>query len=257
MNELDEIDIDVNSKKDEKKHMLSYVEEDYIPIQKNTRLFKFILYSSKIEIKANSLMKMIYTTSLFEIFLWIVGFLLFMESPGDLYLIWVLIVHLFKGILGLSVLNKIPKTYEIIENISKNPNFDEDKIMDLITIQIRETFIDRWSQNKKIFLYYLITTLFSLLVDIIIFIVEVAIFGNRNKFIMETSLLTITFVFIGNLLIKLASDIVYFLWFITLRFSLPDYMVNPIKNAIIGSIIELKDTASRLFRKQQNESDVT
>jgi hypothetical protein len=199
MNELNEIDLDLNSKKDEKKHMLSYIEDDYVPIQKNTRLFKFILYSSKIEIKANSLIKMIYTTSLFEIFLWIVGFLLFMEAPGDLYLIWVLIVHLGKGILGLVVLNKIPKTYEIIENLSKNPNFDEDKIMDLITIQIRESFIDRWSQNKRIFLYYMITTAFSLLIDLVIFIVEIAIFGNRNMFIMQTSLLTITFVFIGNI----------------------------------------------------------
>jgi hypothetical protein len=199
MNELNEIDIGISNKKDEQRQMLSYVEDDYVPIQKNTRLFKFILYSSKIEIKTNSLIKMIYTTSLFEIFLWIVGFLLFMEAPGDLYLIWVLIVHLGKGILGIVVLNRLPKTYEIIENLSKNPNFEESKIMDMINTQIRETFIDKWNQNKRVFLFYLIATLVSLLIDIVIFIVEIFVFGNRDSFIMQTSLLTISFVFIGNI----------------------------------------------------------
>ena len=122
-----------------------------------------------------------------------------MEAPGDLYLIWVLIVHLGKGILGIVVLNRLPKTYEIIENLSKNPNFDESKIMDMINTQIRETFIERWNQNKRVFLYYLIATLLSLLIDIVIFIVEIFVFGNRDSFIMQTSLLTITFVFIGKI----------------------------------------------------------
>jgi hypothetical protein len=199
MNELNEIDIELNSKKDENKNMLSYIEEEYVPIQKNTKLFKFILYSSKLEIKVNSLVKLIYTTSLLEIFLWIVGFLLFIEAPGEFYLIWVLAIHIAKGVLGLYLLNKMPKTYEIIENLSKTNNLDESKLMDLIITQVRETFVNRWNQNKKIFLLYLISTLLSLLVDVIIFITQVALFGNRHKFIMETILLTITFVFIGTL----------------------------------------------------------
>jgi hypothetical protein len=197
MKELNEIDIDFNSKKDEDKHMLSYV-EDYLPIQKNTKLFKFILYSSKFEIKINSLVKLIYTTSLFEVFLWIVGFLLFMEAPGELYLIWVLVIHIAKGVLGLYLLNKMPKTYEIIENLSKSNNLEENNLVDLISVQVKDTFVNRWNENKKILLLYLIATISSLFIDIIIFIVQIALFGNRQKFIMETILLTITFVFIGN-----------------------------------------------------------
>jgi hypothetical protein len=200
MNELKEIDLEGldNTKKDEGKRMLSFSMDDYQPIQKNSRLFKFILYTSKVEIKSNSLMKLIYNTSLFEIFLWIIGFLMFMVIPSKLYLIWVLISHLFKGILGLILLNQLPKTWEILENIAKNPNFEEDKIMDLIQTQIKETFLERWTVNRRKLLMYLIATIVSLVVDLVIFIVQICLFGNPDYFLMEASFLTIVFVFISN-----------------------------------------------------------
>jgi hypothetical protein len=200
MNELNEIDLEGldNTKKDEGRTKLDMSGDEYQPIQKNSRLFKFILYTSKVEIKSNSLIKLIYNTSLFEVFLWIVGFLMFMVAPGKLYLIWVLIGHLVKGILGLLLLSQIPKTYEIIENLAKNPNFEEDKIMDLINTQIRETFLERWTQNRRKLLMYLIATIFSLLVDLVIFIVQICLFGNPNYFLMEATFLSIVFVFIGK-----------------------------------------------------------
>jgi len=41
--------------------------EDTEPIQKDGKLFKFILYTTKVEIKFNSLIKLIYNTSIMEI----------------------------------------------------------------------------------------------------------------------------------------------------------------------------------------------
>jgi hypothetical protein len=196
-------DIDLRSfsidKKDEDRRMLDYsIAEDYVPIQKNSRLFKFILYTSKFEIKSNSLIKMIYTTSLCEFALWIIGLLIFLSSPRSLYLIWVLIIHIAKSILGFILLHSMPKTYEIIENVAKNPNFEEDKIIDLIQSQIRETFVQRWTDNKHKLLSYLISTIISFIIDIVIFIVQICVFGNPSWFLMQTSLLLIMLVFIGN-----------------------------------------------------------
>ena len=200
---MTDIDIDLRSfsvdKKDEDRRMLDYsMVDDYVPIQKNSRLFKFILYTSKVEIKSNSLIKMIYTTSLCEFSLWLVGLLIFLSSPKNLFLIWVLIIHVAKSILGLVLLNSMPKTYEIIENVAKNPNFEEDKIIDLIQSQIRETFVQRWTENKRKLLFYLLCTVFSFITDIVIFIVQIYVFGNPSWFLMETSLLLIILVFIGN-----------------------------------------------------------
>lgn len=201
MNDMDD-QIDMRSfegGKNEHKRMLDdSMMDDYSPIQKNSRLFKFILYTSKVEIKSNSLMKMIYSTSLFELALWVVGLLLFITSPSNMYLIWVLIIHLVKAILGLILLNAMPKTYEIIENLARNPNFEEEKIMELITAQVRETFMERWTQNKNKLLWYLIANIFCLIVDIVIFIVQVVIFGRDEWFLMQTSLLFIIIVFISK-----------------------------------------------------------
>lgn len=199
---MNDNDIDLrsfsNEQKNEEMRMLDFsMSEDYYPIQKNSRLFKFMLYTSKVEIKSNSLIKMIYTTSLFEFALWIVGLLLFLSSPKNLYLIWVLVTHIAKSILGFILLGNMPKTYEIIENVAKNPNFEEEKIIDLIQSQIRETFVQRWADNKNRLLLYLICTLISLLVDLIIFIVQIRVFGNDSWFLMQTSLLFIILVFIG------------------------------------------------------------
>jgi len=203
MVDLDPVDLRSldQGKNNEIKRMLDdSIMDEYIPIHKNSKLFKFILYTTKIEIKSNSLTRLIYSTSLFEFALWIVGLLMFISSPGNMYLIWVLIIHPVKACFGFSLLKNIPKTYEIIENLTKNPNFEEDKIMELISTQIRETFLEKWTQNKMKLLWYLISTIIALLVDIVIFIVQVIIFGNPKWFLMQTSLLFIIILFISKFL---------------------------------------------------------
>ena len=86
------------------------VSQDFQPIQKDGKLFKFILYTTKVEIKFNSLIRLIYNTSILEIALWVLGFTLFVASPKDMYLIWILIVHIAKGILGMILLRRMPKS---------------------------------------------------------------------------------------------------------------------------------------------------
>jgi hypothetical protein len=101
---------------------------------------------------------MIYSTSLFEIALWFIGFLLFVASPANMYLIWILIIHILKCVLGIVILSAMPKTWEIIENIAKTPQFNEEKITDILQAHIRETFMDRWTENRRKLLLYLIST---------------------------------------------------------------------------------------------------
>lgn len=210
--------------------------QDYEPIQKDAKLFKFILNTTKIEIKFNSLIRLIYNTSLFDISLWVLGFLLFIASPKDMYLIWFLAVHIGKAITGLYLLDKIPKTYEILENIAKNPNVDENKIIDLLKKELKDSFLKKWDENKKKFLAYLIGTCICLLIDFIIFIVQVAAFGKEEWLLMQTCMLFTILVFIVN-------DVVYFLWFFTLEFTFAPEILQPIKKAIFGSVGELMQLA--------------
>ncbi len=173
------------------------ISDDYKPIQKNTKLLKFILYTTKVEIKANSFMRMIYGTSILEILLWFVGFLLFCSSPKTYYLIWVVIFHVGRGILGIILIINFPKTYEILENLSKNPNFEEYRILDMVQIQLKDTFANRFAENKTKLVTYLIFSCLCLVIDFIIFWVQM--FNNNcNYALMQVSFMFIISVFLGK-----------------------------------------------------------
>lgn len=194
-------DIDLGTfenKKDEDRCMLDSMYDDYVPIQKNSKLFKFLLYTTKVEIKSNSLIKMIYNTSLYEMGIWIVGLLLFIASPSQLFYVWFLILHVPRSVLGFVLLSNMPKTFEIIENVAKNPNFEEDKIITMLQAQIRESFIVRWTDNRMKFLIYLISTLVCTLIDLIMLIVMIAIFGNNNYVLLEICMLFVAVALIGK-----------------------------------------------------------
>ena len=223
------------------------VSENFQPIQKDGKLFKFILYTTKVEIKFNSLIRLIFNTSIFEISLWIVGFLLFIASPKDMYLIWILIVHIGKGVIGLILLNKMPKTFEIMENVAKNPNFDENKIIELIEKEIKEFFMNKWEENKNKFFLYLISTIICLAIDLIIFIAQVSAFGKDEWLLMQTCMLF-------TILIFIITVVIYFLWFFTLQFTFPPEIMNPIKKAIFGSIGDLSALAREKLKISRNPS---
>ena len=216
------------------------VNQDFQPIQKDGKLFKFILYTTKVEIKFNSLVRLIYNTSILEIALWILGFTLFIASPRDMYLIWILVVHIAKGTLGMILLNKMPKTYEILENVAQNPNFDESKIIDLIEMQIKDSFLNKWEQNKNLFLFYLISTYINLFIDVVIFIAQIFGFGKDEWLLMQTCM-------VFTILVFIITDIIYFLWYLTLQFTFPPEIMNPIKKAISGSISDLMTLAKEKF----------
>ena len=222
--------------------------DEYVPIQKNTKLFKFILFTSKVEIKFNSLIRLIYYTSLFELGLWFVGFLLFIASPKDMYLIWFLIIHIIKGVLGLKLLYNMPRTYEIMENVAKNPNFQEDMIIELIQKQINEVFIQKWENNKNKFFGYMVSTIVCVIIDFIIFIAQVAGFGRDEWILMQTCILTIIVVFI-------VSDVIYFLWFITLKFTFPEEILQPIQQAVFGSVSGLKTFIFNYIKRGNNNKN--
>ena len=63
---------------------------------------------------------------------------------------------------------------------------------------------------------------------------------------------------IFTILIFIITDIIYFLWYITLQFSFPPEIMNPIKKAISGSAMELKELlANKIgFLKRQQSNNI-
>jgi len=152
-----------------------------------------------------------------------------------------------KGILGLVLLNRMPKTYEVMDDLYKDPTIEEDKIPEKIRTIIKQNFLERWEENKtKLFVYCILNAL-CLLIDFVIFIVQLVMFGNRNYFLMQITLLFIIIVFF-------VSDVVYFLWFVTLRFTFPSEIVQPINSALYGSFMDLKEMLFKMFTRNPGSS---
>jgi hypothetical protein len=224
----------------------SYFDE-YVPIQKNSKIFKFILFSHKVEIQFTNLLKLIYNTSLLEFYFWLLGFFVFLASPKTMFLIIFLIGHPIKGVLGFRLLIHIPKTYSVIESVCANENIEEDKIIDTIQTQIRDSFIKELSEKKKIVFVYFITMIVCLVVDFIIFIIQISVFGKEKWILMQSCMIFIIILFI-------ISDVVYFLWVVKLRFVLPYEIYHPVKKAIFGSFSDIKKLVYSKFKRQGGDS---
>ena len=238
-----EVNLEVTSVKIDYSKPLCIFSEEGFKFQNDSSLFKFILYTSKVEIKSNSFMKMVFTSSMIEISFWWIGFLLFLSKPSSWYLNFILIVHFFKGVLGLLLLNELPKTYEIIEKLYENPDFKEEMIMDLIKSNLKDCFLEKFSKNKnKLFLYFTLSII-SLLIDSILFFLQVFLFGKTNKFLLQISLMFIISIYI-------VSDAVYLLWFVTIRFTFPKEMNTTINLALIGYLIDYKENLIKIFYKK-------
>ena len=162
-----------------------------------------------------------------------------------MWLIWLLVLHIFKGVYGILLLEAIPKTQDIIETVASKPNVEEDKIMELIQEEIKNSFIKKWTDNKGKFFCYFITTIISVFIDIIIFIVQIAAFGKDEWILMQTCMLFIMLVFI-------ISDIIYFLWFFTIKFSLSEDIYDAVRKAIFGSVTDLKSLVLSKFKRNSN-----
>jgi hypothetical protein len=220
--------------------------DDYQPVQKNTKLLKLILYASKVEIKSNSFIKMVFSISLLELGLWMVSLLLFIASPKTLYLIWVLFLHVGKAVLGLILITNMPKTYEIMDELYKREDIEEERFVEILESLTNQIFMERWKENRiKLFIYFILNIL-CMVSDSAIFALQLILYGNLNYFLMQITLMFIIIVFF-------ISDVIYFLWFVTIRFTFPEFMVNPIINAIIGLLKDLRSIITRyILRKGDN-----
>ena len=117
----------------------------------------------------------------------------------------------------------------------------------MIQAQIKETFIKKWTEKKKYFFLYLVFTIVCVIIDFIILIIQLAVFKSNSWNLMNTCMIFVILVFI-------ISDVVYFLWFFTLEFSLPAEIIDPIKKALFGTVTDLKALVFSKFRGQGSDS---
>jgi len=165
-------------------HLSQIVSQDQ-PVKKKNRtlqFFKILLYSLKMEVKNNEFLALVKTTSVAESILWFISIVLYLDSGSKYFIVWLQIIHLIRGVIGLYILDKVPMSYDLIENMNVDVKSLENKVYnDIVRDVIKEKALPKFKEIKLSLLTYFLLTIINFFIDIISFLYSLAHLGDTKK----------------------------------------------------------------------------
>ena len=227
------------------------------------QFYQFLFYSIKLEIKIHEFLSVTSFSNVSEIILWVLSLILYIATPSDFpqisegqakvkyknAFIWLHIIHLVRGVLGLVVYYKIPKTHEVVEAMKKYPNekLERSLFNDLARENINEKGL-KLLQGKKLLIYvYAGLTFFNFIFDVVDFIV---VLSSLDRATSDAKVVLLTYLMIAFLYVII--DLVYLFWGGTLVYYFPPKYLAPISDAFGGSVLN----AIRRFKVDKPKTDV-
>lgn len=175
------------------------------------QFYKFLLYAIKMEIKMNELVEVVRFGNQSEVSLWILGLVLYFNSPTDYsnIFVWVHILHLVRGIIGFIILLKLPRSWKIVEAFQEINDVDkETKIFnDLAREIIKKEGVSKMTKMKGLLITYFVLTFINFIFDIIDLFYSVGKVGNYDPLINDQANLIailisytiLTYLYIGKI----------------------------------------------------------
>ena len=146
--------------------------------------YKFLLYFLKTEIKINEFFEIIKLSSICELALFIIC-ILFMVS-GEIFFSFLCqgFLHFIRSCLGFYLLEKLPKTYNLIDKINLDDKILETKIfVDILRDAIKEEVLKSFEKEKIYMVAYFSLNFFNYIIDIIGFIICLFYLGDVQDII--------------------------------------------------------------------------
>lgn len=225
------------------------------------QFYKFLFYSLKAEIKAHEFINIIRITIIFEIVLWAIIFTLNIISSDfpNVYeygnkvnfsngFVYPQFSHVIRGITGMIIYCRFPKSYDPIETIKKVDDTKLENIFfnDLAREIINDTIIDPIKKQNLCLFIYLGLTIFNIVIDLISFISFSLILHKSNE-----SYKVILFTYVLVDIVLLIVDLKYVFWTKTLQYSFPHKFFDPISELFYGFISKLK-SKFKIDKKKTN-----
>ena len=230
-----------NSNKYNPAHPITISDSKFSLLQNSARLAKIFSFLSLVEIKLNNFMRLVYSTSLYEIGLFLISIFLFVSLPSyPLHLLYFLIVilHLLKAAFGLILLNILPKTYQVCEHftyeITKSKDYEEKDLIANIKASCKDILLSGLFNSKCWLNVYFVFNLIAISVTFGFFCIYYYTFSDSELLLLESSVfLMLIILFVGSLL--------YFFWFATIGYSFSEELAPIIQKAIVGQTKDLED----------------
>ena len=191
----------------------------------------------------------LFWSSVLEIAIWITGLFCFFSYPKQMGIIWMHMFHIPRGILGLYLLRKMPKTHDMLEEFHF-PEEEPLKLADIsyhLTDNFKKAFLRIIFEAKTLLFAYFALTCLNGLLDFIGFFIQIARFGKQGDEYSDIVMLIATFVLLG-------LDVYYFLWTQSLRFTFPASVSGEASKGLLGFVSNLKSKVTEEFRKIRTKS---
>jgi hypothetical protein len=182
-----------------------------------------------------------------EIFVWIISIVVHFNGTGDYPLVWLHLVHVIRGLLGIVISSKLPKSYELVEQIDVNDPVMENKIFnDVIRDTVKQNILPRLQDLKGYLLAYFALTFCNFMIDIVDFLYIISNLTSSSSRQLDT------IVFLVLVFVYLVIDLSYVFWTNSLKYSYSPDMLSPINEAFSGVVQKLKNRF-KLGRKRPEE----
>jgi hypothetical protein len=213
------------------------------------QFYKFLFYSMKIEIKMHEFVDLVRFSNQSEISLWILSLVLYFNATSTYtnVFVWIHVIHIIRGLCGMLLMLKIPRSYVIVDKMSSISDSDlKDKLFnDIIRGVLKTEVIDKMEKMRCWLIIYFILTFVNFVFDIIDFLYIL----SRIEHVTENNIKVIWLSYLAIAFLYLAIDLSYVFWTNSLKYSFPPKYMEPIYDAFSGAMTKVK-TVFKIFKKQ-------
>mmetsp|Transcript_24747 Transcript_24747/g.43594 ORF Transcript_24747/g.43594 Transcript_24747/m.43594 type:complete len:246 (-) Transcript_24747:19-756(-) len=175
------------------------------------KMMKGGMLAYKTEIVIHDLRQSLYWQSCVELCLMIFGLAVALKRGDNL--VYLSSLHIVRGVLGLWVVLKLPRTYTVFDDFTQDFRKFEDILSRKANESVRIAF--------RPLAYYSIVTCFALVLDLILLIANLSTVDTPDNVQLISFMLTMLF---------LCLDIYLILWYVSLKFMYPQEIWSNLGN---------------------------
>eukprot|EP00347_Sterkiella_histriomuscorum_P021291 403334519 len=204
----------------------------------------------KSEIFMYELQSSMFWSSVIELSMFLLGFILFCVVPDLMPFIWMHIPHIIRAIIGFILLKNLPRSHDIIDRLEvTDQHYSFEQIQKLIKENLIKIFMKYTEECNTQLLSYGIVTMFAAFFDFIEFLIQFIRFGRSGDEHSELAMMALTLIFI-------ALDFYYILWAIQAKDKFSPEISKNLTRALFGIasdfIIQMTETLHKNGKNIRN-----
>jgi hypothetical protein len=205
----------------------------------------------KLEFLLLDLLNSLFWSSALELTIFVVCLILFMSSPNDMAWFWWFILHVPRGIIGLLLVSKLPRTHDIIKtaSIPSDDQMSFDDIFSCMNFAAKEALDHFGAMTKKSLRIYLVLTILCALIDFRYLFVAMNSYGEEKQPYREVTMLISSLSFF-------IIDVQYLIWLKSLNQRIPTYLSASISPLVYGVLEAAYEAIGKIIRDQREKREI-